>query len=104
MRLVDWPDKLNGLAYVDVLKANREEAVILSGEEDPEQAARKISALGPEEVVITLGGEGALILANGRVHRISSVAPSAVVDPTGVGDTYSAGYIYYLLSTALRGC
>ncbi len=99
VRLVDWPDKRNGLAYVDVLKANREEAVILSGEEDPEHAARKISALGPGEVVITLGGEGTLILANGRLHRISPIAPSAVVDPTGVGDTYSAGYIYYRLGS-----
>ncbi len=97
VRLVDWPDKRDGLAYVDVLKANREEAVILSGEEDLEQAARKISALGPGEVVITLGGEGALILANGRLHRIPPIAPGAVVDPTGAGDTYGAGYIYYRL-------
>lgn len=97
VRLVDWPDKRKGLAYVDVLKANREEAMILSGEEDPEHAARKISTLGPGEVIITLGGEGALILANEQLHRIPPVASSAVVDPTGVGDTYSAAYIYYRL-------
>lgn len=97
VRLVDWPDKRDGLAYVHVLKANLEEALILSGEEDLERAARKISDFGPQEVVITLGSKGSLILNDERLHRIPPVSLKTLVDPTGVGDTYGAGYIFYRL-------
>ncbi len=68
--LVDWRDKREGLDHVDVLKANLAEARILSGEDDPERAARAIADLGPTEVVVTLGGEGSLLLASGRVYRV----------------------------------
>ena len=94
VRPVDWLDKGEGLAHVDVLKANLAEARVLSGEADPERAARAIADLGPTEVVVTLGGEGSLLLAAGRVYRVPAFRPRAIVDPTGCGDTYSAGYIY----------
>ena len=97
VRLFDWPDKRHGLGCVDVLKANSEEALILSGEANLERAARKISDLGPREVIITLGSEGSLILAEGRLHRIPAFPPKTLVDPTGAGDTYGAGYVFHRL-------
>jgi len=97
VRLFDWPDKRQGLSCVDVLKANSEEALILSGEANLERAARKIADLGPREVIITLGREGSLILAEGRFHRIPAFPPKTLVDPTGAGDTYSAGYVFQRL-------
>ena len=41
VRLVDWPEKREVLAHVHVLKANLAEARFLSGEKEPERAARK---------------------------------------------------------------
>ena len=99
VHLVDWRDKREGLVHVDVLKANLPEARILSGEDDPEGAARAIADLGPAEVVVTLGGEGSLLLASGRVYRVPAFRPRAMADPTGCGDSYSAGYIYYRLQS-----
>ncbi len=97
--LVDWRDKRKGLVHVDFLKANLPEARILSGEEDPERAARALADLGPTEVVVTLGGEGSLLLAAGSAYRIPAFRPWAIVDPTGCGDSYSAGYIYCRLQS-----
>jgi sugar/nucleoside kinase (ribokinase family) len=97
VRLADWPDKKQGLAGVDVLKASLPEAQILSGEDDPERAARSLADLGPSEVIVTLGAKGSLILAAGRCWRIPAFAPRAVVDRTGCGDTYCAGYIFHRL-------
>ena len=94
VRMVDWRDKREGLDHVDILKANLAEARILSGEEDAERAARAIADLGPAEVVITLGGEGSLLLASGRVYTVPAFRPRTIVDPTGCGDSYSAGYIF----------
>lgn len=95
VRLADWPDKKQGLAGVDVLKASLPEAQILSGEDDPERAARTLADLGPGEVIVTLGAKGSLILAAGRCWRIPAFAPRTVVDRTGCGDTYCAGYIFH---------
>lgn len=51
-----------------------------------EQLAKRLSAL-----VVTLGGEGSRIYAEGRVHEIPPAHASTVVDPTGCGDAYRAG-------------
>ncbi len=93
IRLEDWPQKEAGLAAVDVLKAAREEAEILTGEKDVGRAARMLAAWGPREVIVTLADRGSLIWAGGREHRIPAYAPSVLVDATGCGDTYMAGYL-----------
>ncbi len=51
--------------------------------------ARRVDAL-----VVTLGGEGSRIYADGFVLDIPSVKPAALVDPTGCGDAYRAGLLY----------
>lgn len=94
VRFMDWPGKREALAYVDVLKADLSEARILSGEEDPGRAARRLAELGPEEVIVTCGAGGSLIFAGGRLYPIPAYPPRTVGDPTGCGDSYSAGYIY----------
>jgi sugar/nucleoside kinase (ribokinase family) len=94
---VDWPGKREGLGHVDVLKANLAEAQILTGEDDPARAARALAEFGPREVMVTMDGRGSIILAEGRLHSIPAYPPQALVDPTGCGDSYCAGYIYYRL-------
>ncbi|MEW5771617.1 MAG: carbohydrate kinase family protein [Pseudomonadota bacterium] len=51
-----------------------------------EQLAGEVKAL-----VVTLGGEGSRIYADGRVHEVPAARASAVIDPTGCGDAYRAG-------------
>jgi sugar/nucleoside kinase (ribokinase family) len=95
----DWSDKEKGLACIDILKADRREAAILSGESEPQKAACMLSRFGPQEVIITDGGRGSLIHADGELHRIPAFHPRKIVDPTGCGDTFMAGYIYQRLRT-----
>jgi adenosine kinase len=54
-----------------------------------EQLARQVRAL-----IVTRGGEGSRIHADGQVHEIPAARPAAVVDPTGCGDAYRAGLLY----------
>ena len=90
----DWPDKKKWLACVHILKADETEAFILSGEKDMGRAAAVLASFGPAEVVITLGHRGSLIYTAQRLHKIPSWTPRRLVDPTGCGDTYMAGYLY----------
>jgi len=93
----DWPAKKELLPHVQVLKANDEEAAVLTGEKDIHKAATVLAAWGVTEVVITLGSKGSLVYADGVFTEIPAYRPKAVVDATGCGDTYMAGYLYQRL-------
>jgi adenosine kinase len=47
-----------------------------------------------DALVVTLGGEGSVIHADGATYMIPAVKPRAIVDPTGCGDAYRAGLLY----------
>lgn len=94
VRAVDWLDKEEAFRYIDILKANEHEMEVLTGSTDPSEAAARLAAMGIDEVVITLGSEGSMILSEGKEHHISAFPPRDVVDATGCGDTYMAGYLY----------
>jgi len=49
-----------------------------------------------EALIVTRGGEGSVIHADGEVLDIPSVEPAQIVDPTGCGDAYRAGLLYGL--------
>ncbi len=94
VELCDWPDRARGLACVSFLKADEDEARVLSGESDPEQAARTIASFGPEEVLVTRAGRGAWVLHPGGLDAVPAFATPDAVDPTGCGDTFMAGYLF----------
>jgi sugar/nucleoside kinase (ribokinase family) len=75
------------LRHVTVLKLAEEEAEALLGGID-EAALR---SLGVPEVIVTFAERGSLILANGRLERVT--AHAIFSDPTGAGDAFAAAYI-----------
>jgi len=54
-----------------------------------DQLAEKVDAL-----IVTLGGKGSQIYAEGQRYDVPSVTPTEIVDPTGCGDAYRAGLLY----------
>jgi adenosine kinase len=79
---------LDFIRQADYLTCNDYEAKLLQERtgQTLQQLARQVRAL-----VVTLGGEGSRIHAEGRVHDIPPARASEVVDPTGCGDAYRAG-------------
>ena len=49
---------------------------------------------GVKALVVTRGGEGSTIHADGQRLEIPCVQASAIVDPTGCGDAYRSGLLY----------
>ena len=47
-----------------------------------------------EALIVTNGGEGSHIYADGRNYEIPCVDADAVIDPTGCGDAYRSGLLY----------
>lgn len=91
---VDWKDKKEALKHIDILKVNEHEAEVLTGSKDYEEASTLLTQWGVKEVLLTLGSEGSLILAEGKFYKIPAYPPTEIVDATGCGDTYMLGYLY----------
>jgi sugar/nucleoside kinase (ribokinase family) len=92
---VDWPDKREALPYIHILKTNESEMAVLTGQPDILKGAKILADWGVREVVITLGSLGSVIYADGNFSYIQAYIPTtSVVDATGCGDTYMAGYLY----------
>src|SRR6201996_1451022 len=92
---IDWPEKKQALQYVHTLKVNEHEMAVITGESDVHKSAKILADWGVKEVVITLGSMGSVIYTNQTFYTIPAYVPTtSVVDATGCGDTYMAGYLY----------
>lgn len=99
-----WPDRDEAvevigrlLAYATITKPSRDDAVRLFGPGlSPEAYIERFHRLGPPIVVLTMGADGLLLSAEGRVRHIPA-RPVQVVDATGAGDSFWAGFLVALL-------
>ena len=91
------PDLLNKvISKVDVVTINDEEARELTREYSLVKAARKISDMGPDYVVIKKGEHGALLFYDDEMFFAPALPLEEVFDPTGAGDTFAGGFTGYL--------
>ncbi|EDL59100.1 adenosine kinase [Gimesia maris] len=77
---------------VDLLFCNLEEARSLTGKHDAVDCAHVIHNHVPN-LALTLGGDGSILMHEGRVIPIEGVDVEAI-DTTGAGDMYAAGILY----------
>ncbi len=99
--VVDATKKLlvNSLKYKPFLiKPNRQEIseifdVEVESEEDTEKYARKLMEMGAQNVLISLGGDGAMLIDEyGNVHKMG-VVKEKVINTVGSGDSMVAGFV-----------
>ncbi|MHC2071383.1 carbohydrate kinase family protein [Agrobacterium tumefaciens] len=76
---------------VDVFLPNLEEAEAITGHSDPESAARALSGSFPV-VALKGGAEGAWVSSQTGLHH-AAAKKVPVVDTTGAGDAFNAGFI-----------
>jgi sugar/nucleoside kinase (ribokinase family) len=77
-----------------LLFVDPDQGKVLTGREDPSQAARVLNAWYPQ-VVMRLGTEGAMMYVGGRPDPIKVSAPPVerIVDSTGAADAFIAGFL-----------
>lgn len=91
---VKWEGANEILPSLYYIKANEYELEVLTGCTDIKEGAKVLADAGIQEVIITLGSHGSVVLSNGQYYTIPAYKPTAVIDATGCGDTYMAGYLY----------
>ncbi len=79
------------LALADIITPNQTEAEIITGvsSADPESACAALRAYGANTIVMTLGGNGALLYDDHGPQRIPAFRVENVVDTTGAGDAFN---------------
>jgi sugar/nucleoside kinase (ribokinase family) len=86
--------------HATVVRANEDEARFLTGCEDPREAVEQFTQNGVTGIV-TLAEKGALCARPGESAThfpAHPLGPEGLVDPTGAGDSFSAGLISRLLA------
>jgi ribokinase len=78
------------------LMPNLSELLLMTGEKDPEKAADFLMGKGVEVVAVKLGGKGCYVTNGYEKHYVEAFKVS-VVDTTGAGDAFNAGFLYGLL-------
>ncbi len=76
---------------IDVLFGNRDEIALLTGSACDEDCVGDAAALAPL-VVMKIGEKGCLVGWEGRVEAVPGV-PVQLVDTTGAGDAFAAGFL-----------
>lgn len=101
-------DEFQGLArdHIDILFANESEALALYQSPDLDHAVAALQRTVPLSV-ITRGAHGTLVVTKDAVTQVSLDHTPTVVDTTGAGDLFAAGFLYgytkgYDLTTAAR--
>ncbi len=77
---------------IDILFANEEEALALARTDDVEAALAHLSAKVPL-LVVTHGPAGAVAIEGGERVSIAAEPVAKVIDTTGAGDLFSAGFL-----------
>ncbi len=81
--------------HVDILFANEAEICSLYQTEDFAAAAAAVRG-HVAIAALTRSEAGSVILADGEEHRVAAAPVVRVVDSTGAGDLYAAGFLYGL--------
>lgn len=78
--------------HVQYLMPNDDQLRAITGIDDLRRAAETVRSCGVGTVVVTRGGEGSLVVSDEAVVTVPAIR-IPVVDTTGCGDAYSAGFI-----------
>lgn len=84
-------------SYVDYFLPNEEELKSISDNQDVMEAAGQIVSFGVKAVIIKSGSRDTLIVTEEGIQRVPTVKPKRIVDTTGAGDNFGAGFIHGLL-------
>lgn len=107
-----WPDYLEAkevirrmLSYTTITKPSLDDATRIFGRDKaPEEYIELFHEMGPEIVVFTMGADGVLLSEEGKLSHIPA-RPIKVVDATGAGDSFWAGFLVALLDgNPLKRC
>jgi 2-dehydro-3-deoxygluconokinase len=90
---------LSVLQHTDIALLTLDDEKLLWGDDSIEGATKRYADLSLKELVLKRGAEDSIIIRDGKQERVPVPPVKNVIDTTGAGDTFNAGY----LSARLNG-
>jgi len=87
----------DALPLIDYITPNEDEARYYTGKEDPEEMAKAFLDHGVRNVIIKLGRKGCYFRNAEEAFLVPGLEVPAVVDTTGAGDNFIAGFVSEIL-------
>ena len=81
---------------VNLLFINDAEAQLYSGENNLDEAGKKLLSKGPKYVIIKRGEHGSSLYSSKTTKHLPAFKVSKFVDPTGAGDSFAGAAMGYL--------
>jgi len=90
---------------INIYKSSQNEIYALTGETELKPAIKAIHDVGVETVIVTMGAKGAVLSVEGAQYNVEACPSQVLVDPTGAGDVFIAGFLTdYLLQKESLWC
>lgn len=83
--------------YVNILMANEDEARAFTGHQAEKEALEAL-ACKADIAVLKQGARGSSIWHDGKIYKIGPFANGRIVDTTGAGDLWAAGFLHGLVN------
>ena len=78
---------------VDILFANEQEIISLYEAKNLEEAVHQVQ-MNCKVAALTLGARGSMVVSGNQVYTVEAAPVEQVVDTTGAGDLYAAGFLF----------
>jgi sugar/nucleoside kinase (ribokinase family) len=91
----ELPDVENFIpGAIDVLKCDDTEILQLTRSTTEDAAIHTARSWGISEILVTRASRGSTLYYNGATYHIPATRPARIIDATGCGDAYIAGYLH----------
>jgi sugar/nucleoside kinase (ribokinase family) len=80
-------------SLINICKSSQNEIYALTGESELKPAIKAIHDVGVETVIVTMGAKGAVLSVEGAQYNVEACPSQVLVDPTGAGDVFIAGFL-----------
>jgi 2-dehydro-3-deoxygluconokinase len=77
----------------DIALPSFDDEALIWGDADPEATVARIAALGVDEIVVKNGADDVSLHLGGRSWRAPTPPKTDILDTTGAGDAFNAGYL-----------
>jgi sugar/nucleoside kinase (ribokinase family) len=90
---LERPNNLRFLQQFDIFKSTIQEIRIITGSYKLSASIRRMRKYGVKIILITMGGQGALVCFDERFYNIPAYKPKIVKDQTGAGDAFIGAFL-----------
>lgn len=97
-----FDDLKNVLTKANIIFVNNTEALMLTRKPNVMAAAKALSEMGPQVIVVKRGEYGSVVYFQNQFFVLPAYPLLDITDPTGAGDTFAAGFMGYLAKNNLE--